>query len=338
MRLIAPFSILVLFSLLGTGYSQQRYYGSGLLENNLADFTEPAEFKIFEDTTPYSLLSQDLNDLPDFDLVNYYQSQGGSGSSASGGSAAGAGAATDPSVPLTQLQFQNVFVPSTYDSSGYANKFIVQPVIPFHLNSEFIPYHIMRPTIPIIAPSADPDGSAGSQSGLGDTTFLDVFVHPMEAMKTNVGLGYVAILPTATHPQLGLREWQVGPAIFAVTKVIPKWNLGAVVQAPISTQSDAYAIQMQPIAVRMLQDEWYVGWGDMLWTLDNQNGHYNMPINARVGKVFALGKHKLNIFVEPFYTPPGLRKGPADEWGVKLNVTFLFPEAKFGPLFGCGCR
>ncbi|MGY8767630.1 MAG: hypothetical protein ACKVH8_04225 [Pirellulales bacterium] len=196
----------------------------------------------------------------------------------------------------------------------------------------------MRPTLPIIAPSADPDGAAGSEGGLGDTSFIDVYIHPFEALKTNLGVGYVAVLPTATHPQLGLREWQIGPSVFAVTKAVPKWNLGALVQAPISTQSDAYSIQVQPIAVRMLPDEWYVGWGDLLWTVDDQNGKYNIPINARVGKILDVGKHKLNVFVEPFYTPSGLRKGQDDEWGVVFNVTFLFPEAKFGPLFGCDCR
>ncbi|MGY8767629.1 MAG: hypothetical protein ACKVH8_04220 [Pirellulales bacterium] len=153
MRLIAPFSILVLLSLVTTGYSQQSYFGSGLLENNLAEFVQPIETKIFENTTVQPLLSQDLNALPEIDFVNYYQSQGGgSGGSASSGSGAGAGAATDPSVPLTQLQLQNAFVPSTYEASGYSNKVIVQPVIPFHLNSEFIPYHIYAANIAYYCP------------------------------------------------------------------------------------------------------------------------------------------------------------------------------------------
>ena len=54
--------------------------------------------------------------------------QGGGGASGGG---AGASAATDPSAPLTQLQFQNLFNFETYDASGYANTAIVQPVLPF---------------------------------------------------------------------------------------------------------------------------------------------------------------------------------------------------------------
>ena len=256
-------------------------------------------------------------------------------SGGSGGGGAGAGAATDPSVPLAQMQFQNVFIPETHDASGYSNQFIIQPVIPIHLDFEFFPYHIIRPTLPVIAPTADPDGPLGVEGGLGNLTIIDIVVHPIEKLKTNFGAGYVAVIPTATDPQLGSREWQLGPTIFAVTKVVPKWNLGALVQVPFSMESSDYAVQMQPIAVRLLHDEWYVGWGDLLWTMDDQNGNYNLPINLRLGKVCKVGDQPLNIFVMPFYTPDGLRKGPASEWGIKLSVTFLFPEMKLnGPLFG----
>jgi hypothetical protein len=51
----------------------------------------------------------------------------------------------------------------------------------------------------------------------------------------------------------------------------------------------------------------------------------------------------------PFYTPDEMHSGPGgDKWGVKLNVTLLFPEKKFDPLLGflwgdssrrgCDCR
>lgn len=261
----------------------------------------------------------------------------GQGSDETDGGGSGASAATDPSVPLTQMQFQNVFVPNTHDAGGYSNQFILQPVIPINLNSEFFPYHIVRPTLPIVAPSPDPDGPAGVQGGLGDLTVLDVYVHPMEHVKTNVGAGYVTRLPTATNSQLGLREWQLGPAVFAVTKAVPKWNLGAVVQTPLSLDSDSYSVEVQPIAVRLLPNNWYVGWGDLLWRLDDRNGNYDIPLSARLGRVVEFHQHKLNVFVEPFYTPDGLRKGPASEWGVKLNVTLLLPDVKIGPLCGsCG--
>ena len=53
-----------------------------------------------------------------------------------------AAAATDPSVPLTQLQLQNIFIPESFDSTGYSNQFIVQPVLPFTIKEDgYFPYH-----------------------------------------------------------------------------------------------------------------------------------------------------------------------------------------------------
>lgn len=109
---------------------------------------------------------------------------------------------------------------------------------------------------------------------------------------------------------------------------MPKWVIGILYQMPFSTQTDAYSGQAQLIATRLLKDQWYAGWGDQLWTLDDQNGNYNLPLQMRVGKVVKVGEQPLNIFLQGFYTPDGLRKGPAAEWGIKLSVTFLYPKAK----------
>lgn len=252
-----------------------------------------------------------------------------------GGSGSGAAAATDPSVPLTQFQLQNSFIPSTYGADGYSNVFVVQPVIPLNLDWDTIPYHIIRPTLPVIAPTADPDGPMGVQGGLGDLTVIDVYVRPFEQIKTNIGIGPVVIVPTSTHSQLGLGEWQLGPTVFAVSKAVPKWNLGVLVQAPFSMESDAYALQVQPIVVRTLPQDWYVGSGDLLWTFDDQNGGYDVPLSARVGKVHKFGDHILNIFLQPQYTPRGFHSGGKAEWGIKLNVTFLLPHVKLSdPVLG----
>jgi hypothetical protein len=301
---------------------------------------------------PFGILGDPLTaDFADYVVRGQSPSGGGGGA----GSGSGAAAATDPTVPLAQMQFQNLFTPESFDSSGYSNTFVLQPVVPLHISEHgFFPFHILRPTLPIIAPTADPTGPAGVQGGLGDTTVLDVFLHPMKKIKTTIGFGYVAVLPTATHPQLGLGEWKLGPAVVVMTKAVPKWNIGFIYEQPFSLQSNSYQVQMQPVIVRTLPKAWYVGWGDLLWKLDDENGEYDIPINLRVGKVVSVGKHKMNIFVEPYYTPPGLHSGTGgshrsrrdgdgggSSWGVKLNVTLLFPEAKlFAPLLsrlnGCG--
>lgn len=78
--------------------------------------------------------------------------------------------------------------------------------------------------------------------------------------------------------------------------------------------------------------------------MNDEYGNYQLPINIRLGKVEEIGKHKVNLFIEPNYPPDGLHSGPAgDKWGIKFNVTFLMPEAKFhAPLLsrmcGSSCR
>ncbi len=260
---------------------------------------------------------------------------GASGGGASGGGGAGAAAATDPSVPLAQLQLQNLFGFETYDASGYANTFIVQPVIPLHIGEDsFFPYHIIRATLPIIAPTADPDGPRGVQGGLGDTTIVDAYIHPCEALKTNFGVGYVATLPTRTHSSLGLGEWQFGPSLVMISRAVPKWIVGGLVEVPFSLESDAYSVQMQGIALRLLPNEWFIGWGDQIIKFDDQNGGYDIPLSLQFGKVAKVGKTPMKFFIEPIYTPEGLRSGPGGtKWAFKFNVTTLFPDAKlYAPL------
>jgi hypothetical protein len=256
---------------------------------------------------------------------------GGQGGSGGEGGGAGAAAATDPSQPLTQLQLQNVFTPESYDASGYANTFIIQPVVPLNIGkNSFFEYHILRPTIPVVAPTADPDGPRGVHGGFGDTTVVDVAIHPSERLKTNFGLGYVAVLPTRTHPALGRGEWQLGPSAVVITRAIPKWIFGGLVEIPFSLESDAYAVQAQPIALRLLKDEWFVGVGDQLVKFTDQNGGYEIPLSLQLGRVVKIGKTPVKWFIEPTYTPDGLRSGPGGAiWSIKLNATILFPEAKF---------
>ncbi len=58
----------------------------------------------------------------------------GDGGGGDGGSGAGAGDAVNPGAPLSQIQFQNVFIPESYQSSGYSNQFILQPVFSVNRN------------------------------------------------------------------------------------------------------------------------------------------------------------------------------------------------------------
>jgi hypothetical protein len=329
---LLSFLMIMTATLQGNSYGQDcatALAGRGQFEDEL----------ILTDHDPYDIASPDSDNQLRLVAYHKFAEPGQTGGGAAGGGAkAGAADATDPSAILTQFQMQNVFTAETYDASGYSNTLILQPVLPFPVVmpglKEIFPNHIIRPTLPIIAPTANPDGPLGVEGGLGDLTILDVAVRPVKGFG-NLLFGYTAILPTATHPQLALRQWQLGPAAGFIYKEIPKTILGFLYQQPFSLQGRAQRILIQPVYVRHLPNEWYIGWGEFNWVFNTETGDYNIPLNFRVGKVVKLGHQPINIFVEPFYTPEGLRRGPASEWGVKLNVTFLFPEKKLDPLLGC---
>jgi hypothetical protein len=256
----------------------------------------------------------------------------------------GGGDSNDPTAPIMQLRFQNLFGPESFDASGYSNQFILQPVIPLMINEDsFFEYRIFRPTIPVIAPSADPDGPSGVQGGLGNTTVIDLLMHPMPEIKSTLGIGATYIVPTATHPQLGLREWAFGPSVVFTTTVIEKWLIGGLYYQPFSMQSDAYQVLFQPLVIRNLPNQWFVGLGDASWKFDDHKGQYDIPIALRFGKVAKIGKHNWNIFLQPSYTPRGFRKGEeggiflggrdaggggGSSWSIKLNFTLLVAGKK----------
>lgn len=267
----------------------------------------------------------------------------GDGEGGGGGQAAGAAAANDPSVPLSQWQFQNKFIPESYNSSGYANQFIVQPVIAIALKPEsYFKYHIIRATFPVLAPVADPDGPAPDIAGTGDITYFDLYFPESRKEGVKWGVGPVAIIPSSTNGN-GLGEWQLGPSFAVINTSKKGWIYGFLVEVPFSLESDAYAVQMQPIFTRLLKDEWYVAIGDLLWKLDDQNRGYDIPLSFKVGRVIKAGTQPINIFIQPEYTPVGLTTSPTTaKYGIKLSVSFLLPGAKFGynadKACGSGCR
>jgi hypothetical protein len=237
--------------------------------------------------------------------------------------------ATNPTSILTQLQLQNVFIPSTYDADGYSNQFIIQPVLPMKTGWDTFPMHIIRLTLPLNVLTADPDGPINETSGVGDLTVFDLF--RAKPKKWGAwGIGPVAVFPTASDDRLGQGKYQLGPAFMLVNSAVPKWQFGVLIQNPISFAGDSdrdsvSTLSVQPIAIRHFQDGWYAGLGDMPMTREWLNGDYNFPLNLRIGKVTKIGKQPVNMFIQPFWTPSGFHKGQAAEWGIKFNLTLLFP-------------
>jgi hypothetical protein len=233
--------------------------------------------------------------------------------------------ATNPAAPLMLLQLQNSFIPESHAADGYANQFIIQPVIPVK-KLGWLPRTIWRPTIPIVT-TPDLDAGIDGTTGLGDITIVGVAALDYDWGELIVGAA--ATLPTATDDRLGAGQWQLGPAAGAIfSKLVPNTQLGvfAYQEWGLGGPGDQYTSQLsfQPVLVYHFEDGWYTGLGDDLWTFNwETNGNY-IPLSWRVGKVFAIGDQKVNMFVSGFYNVgddvPG--KGA---WGFKLSFSLLFP-------------
>ena len=266
-----------------------------------------------------------------------FRGQDESGQGGSGGGSDLAGQATNPVSNLTQLQFQNTFVPSTYGAEGFANIFAIQIVKPFETRSEFFPTWITRSTIPLVT-TADPDGqipigppnggdfdgALDRQSGLGDFTLISILNHPTEWGSWGIGPGFMA--PTATRRELGEQSWKFSPTFAVIHTAIPTWQVGilGIYNFPLDSRgTDSFLFQ--PLIVKQLGDGWYTGWGDDLWQFNTETGNFDMPLQLRLGKVHKFCKNSWNIFLTGAYTPEGLHEGPAPEWGIKVSASLLIP-------------
>jgi len=231
--------------------------------------------------------------------------------------------ATDPTAMLTQVQIQNVFVPKSIKADGYANQFIIQPVIPVVQRSWMPSRMVVRPTVPILT-TPETGGS-----GIGDSTVLAPFVWDTEDKSATYGIGPAVILPTATDDRTGEGQWQGGPAAVYIYKGIKGIQVGGVVYNvwDMWGDNDRKAINKlyaQAILNVHWGEGWYVGLGDFLYSVDWLNGdQVTAPVSVKLGKVVQIGKSKYNIFIAPFYTAEHGDAGPL--WGIKLNITLLLP-------------
>jgi len=255
--------------------------------------------------------------------------------------------ATNPAAPLIQLQLQNIFSPSNRGASGYANTFVVQPVIPFSLGKDsYFQNIITRTTLPIIT-SANPDGAKTSVTGLGDTTMIAVFAHKAKISKE---LGYVwgpvvaMQLPTATSDRTGTDKYSLGGGVLLMFSKQNLFTDGDTLQfgalsynlwsaAGRDSRRNVNSFFMTPIlnyhfSKFLGQKGWYLRWSDNLQSYDWKAGGSDtaaIPVGGSLGKVFAIGKQNFNVFLGGDYNA-AYRSGISERWNIKLNVTILFPK------------
>ncbi|MBI3197783.1 MAG: hypothetical protein HYZ40_09805 [Rhodospirillales bacterium] len=221
----------------------------------------------------------------------------------------------DPLTPLGAVQVQNYFQPFLNGRIGSgADQLNVRGVLP---HEAFGLPQFARVTLPVMASAWGPNGST---TGLGDITLFDLFVHTID--KVRLGVGPLAVAPTATSTALGEAKWQVGGQGIASAR--HAWGLTAgFFSYQQSFDGLAQTIQLQPLLFYNLDDGYYLRSSGIV-SFDLAHRTTVVPVGIGLGRTIPLASGRiLNLFVEPQYS--AIRNGegvPTFQLYAGINVQF----------------
>ncbi|MDX9911642.1 MAG: hypothetical protein RBS39_07420 [Phycisphaerales bacterium] len=232
------------------------------------------------------------------------------------------------SVPL---QFNTDFG-SGSDGDGVRTTLNIQPVIPFDISDEWL--GISRTILPVIYQNADASAFTSDDTfGLGDTV-QSLFLSPKTNSKLTWGVGPVVYIPTATDDVLGADQWGLGPTAVALV-ADGKWTYGMLANHIWSigeTQDyDSFDVDrprinatfLQPFASYNIGDGWSATINTET-TYDWEAEEWTVPINLMGSKVVRIGDQTVSFslgYRQYVAAPDG-----APDWGLRLNITLVFPR------------
>ena len=249
-----------------------------------------------------------------------------------GGHANLAAAATNPIANLIQFQIQNSYSPSNYNSDGYSNVGVIQPVVPIKMPWEKVPLLVTRTTLPYIS-TPDLDGGVGRKDGFGDIVAQGYFLPKLKTKGVAAGVGYNLTIPSAgDNDYVGSGKWSIGPGAVYLNMKTPSWQWGILGYSSFSFASanadrDHVAnISIQPILTKHFSGGWYASLPDVPQTYNFKTSNWTLALGPRVGKVTKFGKQPVNLFGQVTYNPLDNDNEVASELTFKVNLTLLFPK------------
>ena len=202
----------------------------------------------------------------------------------------------------------------------------VQPVIPVSISEDW--NLISRTILPLIHQSDIP-GRGDGESGLGDT--VQSFFFSPKAPSSNGtiwGVGPVLLLDTATDDVLGGEQWGIGPTAVALKQNGP-WTYGMLANHIESfsgndDRNDVSATFVQPFLSYITSSQTTLSLNTES-TYDWEEKQWAIPINFNVNQLLKVGGNLIQVGggVRYWVESPD---GAADDWGLRLQLTFLFPK------------
>lgn len=209
---------------------------------------------------------------------------------------------------------------------GVQNVTNFQPVVPISINPTW--NVISRTIVPVVSLSDLSPGS-GTQQGFGNT-IQSFFFSPKAPTRGGLiwGAGPVIQIPTSTDTMIAPYQWGGGITAVGLKQDGP-WTYGALANHiwsigdsnEFGTSSDTF---LQPFLVYTTPKATSIGL-NLEATYDWEADDWSVPINLTLGQVVKLGRQPVQLTggVRYWATSPD---GGADDWGARVQVTFLFPK------------
>jgi hypothetical protein len=244
----------------------------------------------------------------------------------------------DPTANLAQLKFQDIYTPGNFQSSAQTNAVQVQapiPVAPFSL----IPFQeLVRPTFKVTTSAIS--GGSSTVTGFADIELFDLFISNWpDPKKTGFAwaVGPTFVFPTGRVAGAGKNAWQVGPAVGAAYRGIPRLMVGFLFQNPISfayatpSASPQSQVKFQPTVSYTLGRGWYVKSSDSTWTMNWRHGTSTViPVSLGFGKVWKFARVNPNVWVSGEWTAYQQNAGITPMYTVRFGLNLLVPQFELG--------
>ena len=240
----------------------------------------------------------------------------------------------DPTAILTQLKFEDLYMPRSFETTAQTNTVQLRPVLPVEPFTLFPFKQIIRPTFKVETLATSRGSSTINE--FSDMELFDLFLSNWpDAKETGFGwgIGPTFVFPTGRDPKAGDHAWEVGPAAAGVYRGIPHLMVGFLFQDPISfayTNSSATPqseMEFQPLISYTLGRGWYVKSADSTWTVKWRHGtSTTIPISLGCGRVWKFEGPELNAWVSGEWTAYRQYTSITPMYTVRFGVTLLFPH------------
>jgi hypothetical protein len=230
-----------------------------------------------------------------------------------------------PIANLASLALRFTYAKGLGPKSGYNVNLLVQPLIPISLNKDW--NLIVQTSVPVNEVSSIANG-IDSRFGLGDT-LQSFYLVPDEPGRRGwiFGIGPDFLWPTATNDGLGSGKWGAGPT-GAVVRQYHSWTYGIVANQIWSFAGDDERKNVNLTLLHPLVTYTFpTATGITLEsdsTYDWMASQWTVPVQLSLSQVVVRGRRPVQIALGGRYYAQ--RPVGAPDWGVRLSMTFLFPN------------